>query len=270
MDVYRLRDYRRRYLAGEPTTMDDVRFYRMHGTVSRMTREETHDVALWRCALDAAATERRAVRVGLRFVWEHDSNAYPDGPDDGPGYPVWRCVVLPADDDGVLACTGCVDLGPDGHPDTATYARVTEAELAAEAFATLDRTVTVRRVDPYHRAIDRSALAGVLTFDQPVRVRADGTVSLPLDVRAPELPAIDHGDEELDRHARTQGWTLLSGWTGQHGYRGPVMHPSEYLGGRLADHVLATPGDYAVVALDDSDDDPGAGGWVVAHRPLFG
>ena len=71
-------------------------------------------------------------------------------------------------------------------------------------------------------------------------------------------------DEELAHQARAQGWTPLTGFTGQHGYNGPVMHPSEYIGGGLARHILDTPGQYAVATVDDDDGE--AYGWVVMHR----
>lgn len=45
-------------------------------------------------------------------------------------------------------------------------------------------------------------------------------------------------------------WEFFSrGYTGQWGYSGPEMHASEYLGGRLAEDILAEPGIYALVGV---------------------
>jgi hypothetical protein len=46
------------------------------------------------------------------------------------------------------------------------------------------------------------------------------------------------------------GWTLLSGFTGQDGYNGPVMHASEYVGGGLERHIRETPGYYVVLIVN--------------------
>ena len=114
-----------------------------------------------------------------------------------------------------------------------------------------------------------------MDFDHPVTVGPDGTVrDADRGIYAPELimftdedgQAEPGSDEELQRQARASGWELLTGWTGQHAYRGPVMHPSEFVGGRLAEHIIATPGTYVVTAVetDDGDDEPA--GWAIAYR----
>jgi hypothetical protein len=83
------------------------------------------------------------------------------------------------------------------------------------------------------------------------------------------------------------GWELLDGFSGQQGYRGPVMHSSEVIAGHLERHIRSTPGyfvalvvtgiheddctcsapDYCKYAGDnavESDDY----GWAVAHMPF--
>ena len=141
----------------------------------------------------------------------------------------------------------------------AQYARETEAVFYAE---------TARRQELADSLNDK------MDFDHPVTVGPDGTVTDAKGVYAPELVMfvdedgqdIDDGDEGIKRQARGAGWTLLEGWTGQYGYRGPVMHPSEFVGGRLAEHIIATPGTYVVTAVetDDGDDEPA--GWAIAYR----
>lgn len=83
----------------------------------------------------------------------------------------------------------------------------------------------------------------------------------------------DPGDEQL-RDQIPEGWSLLTGFTGQYSYHGPVMHDSEYIGGGLAEAILEQPGFYVTSYLDwydtDADgepvDDPQSEGWVVSHH----
>jgi len=71
-------------------------------------------------------------------------------------------------------------------------------------------------------------------------------------------------------------WSFVDGFSGQYGYRGPIMHVSEYLGGGMADHVLETPGIYVVVVvevLDDPDwdytnENPEPAGWALLYREI--
>lgn len=106
-------------------------------------------------------------------------------------------------------------------------------------------------------------LQEIAEFDHPFRVAADGSVH---DVDSIYAPTVTHDDED-DVAIDGDGWTPLTGHTGQHGYRGAVMHPSETLSGGLADHILSTPGVYVTVVVEvdrtDEDDDPEPAGWAV-------
>ena len=53
-------------------------------------------------------------------------------------------------------------------------------------------------------------------------------------------------DKALYSAVEGTGWELVSGFTGQHGYDGPVMHESEYMGGGIVQYTMGTPGIYAV------------------------
>ena len=69
--------------------------------------------------------------------------------------------------------------------------------------------------------------------------------------------------ESDDCYDIEDGWELLKGLSGQHGYGGPAMHPSEYVGGGLARYILENPGYYVVLyELDDEEGDA----WFVAKR----
>lgn len=115
----------------------------------------------------------------------------------------------------------------------------------------------------------------IMEFDRVIRVNADGTVNANVpNVWAPEVyvgtdedgQISDDDERTMISELRSHGWELLTGWTGQYSYNGPIMHPSEYVGGRLAEHILSTPGLYAVVAVETLDDNEESAGWAVAYR----
>lgn len=104
------------------------------------------------------------------------------------------------------------------------------------------------------QAVTRDNLNDLMEFDHVIRVHGDGTVTKERDIHAPDL---HDGELESDE------WTLLDGFSEQYGYSGPIMHASEFIGGGLADYILATPGVYVALVdypLDDSEPE----GWAVA------
>jgi hypothetical protein len=124
----------------------------------------------------------------------------------------------------------------------------------------------------------------VMDFYHVIRVAADGTVTEP-----EGTPYFDEAVRSVLVNADTwewedeinlpEGWTLLSGFTGQYSYNGPVMHVSEYIGGGLARYILETPGDYVALPMEsdcgytqefcseESGCDCEPAGWVVATKP---
>lgn len=139
----------------------------------------------------------------------------------------------------------------------------------------------------------RNELNELMEFDHVVHVHEDGTVT-DNDTRglyAPELnmetdndgQSIHADDSDIKQQAASAGWELLQGFTGQYSYSGPVMHPSEYIGGGLERHIRATPGYYvACVVLasceydgtTDCDIETGCdcepAGWAIAYRESTG
>lgn len=97
-------------------------------------------------------------------------------------------------------------------------------------------------------------LNDVMEFDHVIRVHEDGSISEPSDVFAPEM-----NDGEV-----YDGWELLTGFTGQYGYSGPMMHASEFVGGGLERHIRETPGLYVALVDYSGEDEPD--GWAVAYR----
>jgi hypothetical protein len=122
-------------------------------------------------------------------------------------------------------------------------------------------------------------------FDHVIRIDENGKVAKPLEpTYAPEviveLAEDDCGsitceaEAAMIAHVESQGWELMTGYTGQYGYRGPIMHVSEYVGGQMETDIRATPGLYVVVGPtglyatekqeQEQGDDPI--GWVVARK----
>lgn len=114
--------------------------------------------------------------------------------------------------------------------------------------------------------IDPEDLNRWVEFDSPFEVDGEGGVRYRWELHVPS-----YFDDEIDG----SDWeTWSQGYTGQYGYSGPVMHNSEYLGGRMASDLLADPGTYVVTAAtwthideDNNDDEPYfVEGWVVLKK----
>ena len=101
-------------------------------------------------------------------------------------------------------------------------------------------------------------LTYIMDFDLVVRVDPDGMITEARDVQAPSL-----FDDDLDSTV----WTLLDGFSGQHGYSGPLMHQSEYVGGGLESYIRSHPGLY-VSLVNTPADDTEPTEWAVAYCPL--
>ena len=101
-------------------------------------------------------------------------------------------------------------------------------------------------------------------FEHPFTVHADGSVTdAPSGVYAPEVLHSEEDDIEIFG----AGWVALTGYTGQYGYHGAVMHASEQFAGGIAEDVIAEPGTYVLVVVEvmpeDDDPEPEPAGWAV-------
>lgn len=88
---------------------------------------------------------------------------------------------------------------------------------------------------------------------------------------------LDADGQSLDDHFEDlyPGWTALTGFTGQYGYHGAVLHPSEYIGGRLETYIRENAGFYVAVVVDgqydddvNHDDEDLSIGWAILYRPF--
>jgi hypothetical protein len=91
-------------------------------------------------------------------------------------------------------------------------------------------------------------LSDRMDFDHVIRVHEDGTVTDEPGIYAPEML--------LDGEISDSDWEFFStGYTGQYGYNGPIMHNSEFIGGRLERDILETPGVYVAVIANWTPED---------------
>lgn len=121
----------------------------------------------------------------------------------------------------------------------------------------------------------------IMEFDHIVTVNEDGTVTDSdrndyFDLR------VYKGDDDQwhDSLELPEGWSLMNGYSGQYGYSGPIMHPSEYIGGGMERDILEAPGHYVALTVEadcgyteefcteDAGCDCFPAGWAVAYRPL--
>lgn len=118
-----------------------------------------------------------------------------------------------------------------------------------------------------------------MDFWSGVEVLEDGSVVQGADTPSFELyMRLDDNGVWVDDFQMPEGWALMTGYSGQDSYNGPVMHPSEYIGGGMERDILATPGVYVCLVVEcdcgyteefcteDVGCDCEAAGWVVAYK----
>ena len=109
-------------------------FFYAHAGYSYNPQTETKQQGRARCAKSLAAAEKLAQEEGLVCDWSIDPYIDSSEFSDGEPYALWQCVCRSFSGEH-LSSLGGVDFGPDGEPRGDKYARVIEAELAAEHFA---------------------------------------------------------------------------------------------------------------------------------------
>ncbi len=120
-----------------------------------------------------------------------------------------------------------------------------------------------------------TTLNDAMEIDHPVWIEPDGTWDdVPRNdfptVRVPQFrlevdqdgQLLPGADGEVRATARAAGWDVLDGYSGQHGYSGPIMHASESVRGHLERDILAEPGVYVACVVECGDLDENPAGWV--------
>lgn len=153
----------------------------------------------------------------------------------------------------VPLCALCASDGGDGAPGDRRYRQGRYFRAVDIAHKRWGKVVA--RI-----ARDADTLNSRVEFDSPFRITDD--------YRLTDAPADIHAPSSYDGELDGSAWEYWShGYTGQYGYRGPIMHSSEILAGRMARDLLSAPGIYAVVADEDSDDDSDEpNGWAVVRH----
>lgn len=118
------------------------------------------------------------------------------------------------------------------------------------------------------------SLNKVMEFGHVVQSDGRGKIT-DMDGIGPEIVylLLDADGQSLDDDIldMPEGWELLTGFTGQDSYHGPVMHPSEYVGGRMGSHIRENAGYYCAVMVDGFPEENGESvpiGWAVAYREV--
>lgn len=101
------------------------------------------------------------------------------------------------------------------------------------------------------QTFDRDDLNSAIEFDSPFQVFDDGTIETR--VSGIHAPNVEH-DDQSDVLIESTDWEALTGFTGQYGYRGAVMHASEQFQGGIVDYVIERPGVYCLVVVEAYDD----------------
>lgn len=98
-------------------------------------------------------------------------------------------------------------------------------------------------------------------FDSPFQVHgAEWMVSKGLGIWSPSV----YWNNEIDDYeVEPEEWEPVSGYSGQCSYSGPIMHPSEYFGGGMAEDILESPGIYVITEVIDLDDGDNLIGWML-------
>jgi hypothetical protein len=119
-------------------------------------------------------------------------------------------------------------------------------------------------------------LNDLMSFGHAIEVRPDGTITDSAEQAAESVYVYLDADGQIESRTPTidmagwKGWELLTGYSGQQGCRGPIMHTSESIGGGLEGHIRATPGHYVAVTVEGlsrTENDDATCGWAVAYKP---
>ena len=96
-------------------------------------------------------------------------------------------------------------------------------------------------------------------------INVDGTVT---EHEGYDLEYLDYLDADMvdTPNALIEGWEPIRGITGQYGYNGAVMHPSEYIGAGLCKSMAEDGGMFYAEYVQSTNDDDNLVGWCLLKR----
>jgi hypothetical protein len=114
---------------------------------------------------------------------------------------------------------------------------------------------TVVRQPGVPKAYQPKNLNELMSLDHVIRVLPGRQVAENTGDYAPEVyieldedgQIVGSAEPDMIKRIEDAGWEAMDGYSGQHGYSGPIMHVSEFVGGRMADDILDAPGLYVAV-----------------------
>lgn len=124
-------------------------------------------------------------------------------------------------------------------------------------------------------------LDDIMEFGHLIKVNEDGSIDDNVwYVHTPEVIYVDTDEDGsiLDEHEKAlieeqerEGWRFYTtGYSGQYLYHGPIMHQSEFIGGRLERDIREEPGYYVAVVVDclaeNEYGETDSAGWAVLYR----
>lgn len=109
------------------------------------------------------------------------------------------------------------------------------------------------------------ATINAVEFDHPFRITEAGSIDDSTNVYGPTVT----NDPDGDVYIESEGWSCITGLTGQYGYHGAVMHSSEGIGGAIAEVLFDLAENdrstvFVITVVDDIDSDYPVG-WTVAY-----
>lgn len=101
-----------------------------------------------------------------------------------------------------------------------------------------------------------------ISFDTVYTVTAENEIERADGLYAPETYGFENENGEFELENLAEGWSYVSGKSGQYSYSGPIMHPSEFISAGWAKEILSNVGyTFCVTEITNLDDEDDLVGW---------
>ena len=104
-----------------------------------------------------------------------------------------------------------------------------------------------------------------IDFWEPIRTFGPNKAVTTID-KFPPVPSEVFTNSEEDFASQVAPWIPVSGHSNQHGYDGPIFHPSEFIGDELLSWMIQNPARYVVVPVELYDDEEEIVGWLLLQH----